>query len=335
MDWKTYLKNSLHDSFLWKGIALSQSIQFHSRYALHYKTPFLKYKQTSLQEINIEFSNQCNLRCKFCALDHSKPTQFIEESTLRLFFDNFLADQRFRSVKTIQLYNAGETLLHPKFIELLHVIKVFKNQAYTQNIAFPSIEIVSNAIPLREKVAKAMVDANIVDVFRISMDGGTPEAFESIRTRAKWDVFYKNVHFFQKYQQEVGGKIQLKTITIVPDDKPLEIDWMDPQFKEILLMANSYELRRLHSWGGEVEGVASKKNVFKSGCNMILDQMILLPNGDVTVCCNDLNSKGVIGNILQNSLYEIYESEARKVYIHKLAQGKKHELELCKDCESY
>jgi radical SAM protein with 4Fe4S-binding SPASM domain len=142
--------------------------------------------------------------------------------------------------------------------------------------------------------------------------------------------------FFKNINKKLGGKIQLKTITIVPDDKPLELDWMDPQFKEILLMADSYELRRLHSWGGEVEGVLlRKKNVFKSGCNMILDQMILLPNGDVTVCCNDLNSKGVIGNILQNSLYEIYESEARKLYIHKLAQGKKHELELCKDCESY
>lgn len=66
-----------------------------------------------------------------------------------------------------------------------------------------------------------------------------------------------------------------------------------------------------------------------------MKQMVLLPNGDITVCCSDLNSRGVIGNLLQDDLYAIYNSKNRRRYIDLLYQGRKKEIELCKDCETF
>lgn len=335
MEWKSIIKNKLFESSFWKVVEFLQGLQYSFNYWWYYKTGFLSTNSTSIREINIEFSNQCNLRCKFCALDHDKPAVYMQENLLRQFFENLLSDKRFSKVETLQLYNAGETLLHPKVVDLLKVVKEYKQNFSAEGRKFPEVHIVTNAMLLREKLSKAIIDLKVVDVLRVSMDGGCPEDFEQMRTRAKWLPFYNNVKFFHQYNRETNGGVQLRTITIVPDDKPLSLDWMETEFREILELADSYELRRLHNWGGEIEGIGYRAKTHKTGCNMAMQQMVLLPNGDFTICCNDLNSKGVVGNLLQSNLYEVYKSAERIKYLDLLYEGKKEELELCRECETY
>jgi radical SAM protein with 4Fe4S-binding SPASM domain len=68
---------------------------------------------------------------------------------------------------------------------------------------------------------------------------------------------------------------------------------------------------------------------------MLMHQLVLLPNGDVTICCADLNSKGVIGNITTNSLYDIYTKPQRLQMLYEFIKGKKNEIDLCKECETF
>lgn len=63
--------------------------------------------------------------------------------------------------------------------------------------------------------------------------------------------------------------------------------------------------------------------------------MVLLPNGDITICCNDLNSKAVIGNITQTDFLDIYNGKTRREYLKLHLQGKKNEIEFCKGCETF
>ena len=103
-------------------------------------------------------------------------------------------------------------------------------------------------------------------------------------------------------------------------------------------MVDGYELRYAHNSGGEVEIEElknKKKKTYKVGCSLLMHQLVLLPNGDITVCCADLNSKGVIGNIKQEKLFAIYNKPQRKEMLRKFIQGKKKEIDLCKDCETF
>ena len=68
---------------------------------------------------------------------------------------------------------------------------------------------------------------------------------------------------------------------------------------------------------------------------MLMNQLVILPNGDVTVCCSDLNSKGVLDNILETSLYNIYNNKKRLHMVESLFNRKKHLLDLCKNCATY
>ena len=190
------------------------------------------------------------------------------------------------------------------------------------------------------------MDEGLVDEVEFSLDSGTPEDFEDLRVNAKWKLFFENVKFFAEYTRKSNRHIRIYGITIIPEPGPLNYSWMHPEFVELAQLFDHHEMRRLHDWGGEVDlpgdhhtGVGrkdSEKTVLKArGCDLLLRQMIWLPNGDVTICCNDLNSKGVVGNILNDSLWDIYNSPERRKYLDLLDAGHKGELELCKDCQTF
>ncbi len=325
------------ETFLKPFIKLMQGASFVLDYWLFYKFKLIR-KKSSITEINIEFVSYCNLRCILCSLDHEKPKVRMSAEILTRFFENFISDSRFRSVKTIHLYNAGEVLLHPKLMEMLDIVKHFKEKAKEKNIFFPQIALLTNAIILDEKKSKLLINSNIIDNIRFSMDGGNKEKFEEMRKRAEWDVFLKNIKTFCELNKKSAKPIPTGIITLVEYHNKLNTKWMSEEFKELLDLVDGYELRYAHNWGGDVE-IEELKNKsaasYKIGCSLLMHQLVLLPNGDITVCCADLNSKGVIGNINKDDLFTIYSKPQRLMMLQKFMKNKKHEIDLCRDCETF
>jgi radical SAM protein with 4Fe4S-binding SPASM domain len=321
----------------WRFIEYMQGVSYRFDYLRYYKWHLIKSK-TSITEINIEFVSYCNLRCKLCSLDHEKTKVRMSAHTLRSFFLNFLNDKRFRSVKTIHLYNAGEVLLHPKLEEMLNVIKEYKHIAEKQKLHFPKIALLTNATILNKKNSEILIHSHVLDNIRFSMDGGSKEKFEEMRSRAKWDEFVNNITAFCEMNSTSSRPIPTGIISVIEYENKLNTKWMSDDFKKLLNLADGYELRYAHNWAGEVD-IDELKNKkvknYKTGCSLLMHQLVLLPNGDVTVCCADLNSKGVIGNISTDNLFDIYNKPQRKEMLKKFMEDKKSEIELCKDCETF
>lgn len=320
---------------IWPMLVKAKSLVYKWNHWYYYNSSLGKDK-VSLRELNIEFNSTCNLRCKFCSLDFDKPREYMPADLLESILDQVVNDLRFANVQQLNLYNGGETLMHPKRLEMFELIGKKKREALAAGKAFPKVLLLTNGMLLREKLAKEILETNAVDVIQFSLDGGTPDKFEDLRVNAKWKPFYENVKTLHRLKSEMGADVQMKSITIVENEFPLNISWMDAEFKEIIGLMDHYELRRLHDWGGEVELDGQKSKVVnKTGCMLLMHQMVLLPNGDVTVCCNDLNSKGVIGNLNNTSLFDVYNSSERREYLDKLNDGRKAELDLCKNCVSF
>ncbi len=335
---KNFLVQRIGKSTLvWRAIEFFQGISFTFNYYMFYKFRFIKSK-SSITEINIEFVSYCNLRCKLCSLDHEKTKVRMSAETLKHFFEDLLSDRQFRSVKTLHLYNAGEILLHPKLGDMLDIIKKYKEQAKQKNISFPQIALLTNAAILDEKNSKLIINSDVIDNIRFSMDGGSKEKFEEMRVRAKWDDFSKHIETFCSLNKKSAKPIPTGIITLVEYQNKLNTEWMSEDFKKLLNMVDGYELRYAHNWGGdvEIEELKNKKvKNYKIGCSLLMHQLVLLPNGDITVCCADLNSKGVIGNILKDKLFDIYKKPMRLEMLDKFMKGKKKEIDLCKDCETF
>ena len=318
---------------LWNALQSLKSVSYIYNYIKYYVLPS---KQSSIREINIEFASACNLRCVFCSLDHDKPKVNMTLATLQKLLNELLEKKKFNGVEIINLYNGGETLLHPKRVEMFQAIADAKTKAKKMGKRFPKVLMLTNGMLLREKLTEQILETQALDVIQFSLDGGTTQKFEDLRVNAKWDLFYENVKKVNELRKILQPQLELKSITIVEGGYAMDTSWMDGEFKELISYMDHYELRRLHDWGGEVElDEETPKSFGKIGCNMAMHQMVLLPNGDVTVCCNDLNSKGVVGNINKTSFEDVYHSTNRRLYLDELLKGNRKNLDLCKNCQSF
>ena len=284
----------------------------------------------TLKWINFEFSSGCNLRCKWCTLDHSKKKIFMSERILEKCLKELSKNKDF-SLERIDLHNAGETLLHPKLELMLSTIAKWKRRIKGQ----PTIHLLTNAVLLTEEKTKKILENEVVDEVRFSVDGGTGEAYEEIRFGAKWEIVKKNILNFLELNK---NKVRTEIICMIPEDKPLTLEWMDADFRDLLKKVDRMDLRRPYNWDGSKK--LDLKNPFleqSNGqvCKFLLKNLVVLPNGDVTVCCADLNSRGVVGSLKKNSLEEIFLSQKRFGMLNLFFKGLKKDIELCKYCAGY
>ena len=135
--------------------------------------------------VNIEIYSACNLRCRFCNLDHEKQTTIMTEETLTEVLSKLAKlDQ---PIERIELHNGGETLLHPKLDKMLGLLKEYKDLIPGS----PKIVLLTNATPLSSKKIDQIIGSNAVDLIRFSVDGGTAEQFETPKISSAMGAYGK------------------------------------------------------------------------------------------------------------------------------------------------
>ena len=92
------------------------------------------------------------------------------------------------------------------------------------------------------------------------------------------------------------------------------------------------------NWAGHIDdGLVTERNEGPLVCSMHEDRdnkyipPIIVPNGDVVLCCKDWSMEYVLGNFLKCSFDELYESETYKEVTKKMAS--ENDNVLCRNCE--
>ena len=92
------------------------------------------------------------------------------------------------------------------------------------------------------------------------------------------------------------------------------------------------------NWAGHIDdGFVTERNEGPLVCSMHEDRdnkyipPIIVPNGDVVLCCKDWSMEYVLGNFLKCSFDELYESEIYKEVTKKMAS--ENDNVLCRNCE--
>lgn len=293
-------------------------------------------ERLTLEWLNLEFASNCNLRCKWCSLDHDKPKQFMTTELLGKVLDDVIRDPGVQ-LDRIELHNAGETLLHPDLPAMFAEIQKRKQD-------LPTINLLTNAGALNAARTKIILESGAIDVIRFSIDGGSKEEFEDLRRPAKWDHIRNNINAFLDANQASSRPLQTGVICIVDPQKPLTTEHMEPEFQQLFGRIDDVSLRHPHNWDGSEDlGIDDKayqkhaEKLSKQGkiCYFLTKDMVILPNGDTTVCCADLNSRGVIGSATFSSIRELYNSKKRQEMLRLFGEGRKDDIDLCKDCTGY
>ena len=147
-------------------------------HALKIKYFFQKPKP---REIIVDICAACNASCPFC------PRIYMPEERSKGYMDMdlfrfILAEAKREGIKNIRLYSTAEPTLHPKFDEIIELLK--------RDNFFVSVS--TNASMLDRHTDTLMK----VDILQYSIEGWDKESYEKYRVPLKFDKVYNNIKDF-------------------------------------------------------------------------------------------------------------------------------------------
>ncbi len=275
----------------------------------------IKYKvKNSDPVLTIEPNNICNLRCKMCPYD--RMTRKKETMSMNLFME--IIDQAYNfGCRTLQLQQYNEP-----FTDKL----IFERIRYARNKGM-SVKIYSNATLLNKKLRNALLETP-PDIIRFSVDGFYKKTFESIRINANYEIVVNNI--ISLLDERNKAKINLPRIEVyctALEDNRSEIGkivkfWKNKCDNVGVYPADSRE-------AGEYV-FYSFKNKKPYPC-YDPKNIIILSNGNVVMCCVDVDGKFVLGDLKKQKLEDIMKSErVKNLFLSHLKRN--GNLKMCKDC---
>lgn len=277
------------------------------------------------QQIWIEPTNYCNLRCIHCIQPQmTRPRGFMDFSLFRKVVDE-AANHNIH----INLCGQGEPLIHPKFCEM---VKYACQRAY-------SVRVVTNATLLDMKRAKEILKAE-PSWITFSFEGVTKEIYERIRRGANYEKTWRNIVNFIDMRDKMGKKTKIE-ISIIRE--PLtERKIQDFINKLLKLSVDSIAVNSLANWFGESDLVQAENIELnprvREVCRTPWIQLEIHWDGKVVSCMLDYNNRWVIGNAKRDTLMEIWNGDGMMRFRKALRDRNYKEIEqngpLCSQCDS-
>jgi len=135
-------------------------------------------------------NNRCNLKCKMCGFSDTRVAAVSKYDMPRSLFDS-IAVQVFPLTNFLVLSILTEPFMTRDFPDRLALVRQF---------AVPYSEIITNGTLLNERIIRKILDAEIT-CLTVSVDGGTKETYEAIRTGAVFQVVMYNLGLFQSMRR--------------------------------------------------------------------------------------------------------------------------------------
>jgi radical SAM protein with 4Fe4S-binding SPASM domain len=270
--------------------------------------------------INIEPTNQCNLRCRMCPRgDLTRPVGEIDMD----LFDKLAQEISRHAPAEVRLHKDGEPLKNPRIFEMIDHIKTVAPSTL--------LNMDTNALLLDEEKANKILDSKL-DVLLFSVNAATAETYKKVRGSTKYDQVIENIERFLKLRQERGFvwpkvKVQLIVMAETKDEIGLFKEQWGPHEVDVLLIPAI-------NWGGHRPEVKSLMQLPEKRypCTFLWNSFSINWDGKVSFCNVDYNHLGIIGDVREQTIEEIWKSPEFERYRELHKTGRWGEIDLCRDC---
>jgi len=299
-----------------------------------------------LQSINLSLSSACGADCLYCPPNRGKrikqkimPFNYAKKIIDGISSDDF---RKHHDIKNIIIGENGDAFLNKDLIKILRYIKLKLPQI--------SVEIFTNFQNFTEEKAETILGEKLIDKFYCNIDGHNNQNyynvkkinlektkhnltnFLKIRKKLNIDVpltvfiltlnnyihtIYNNFNFYPT-------KLEDHSLMEVPDDSSI----IKKQLKKMLDPEKDNITKSWAIGWAEREKFTDKKiNYKKYSCinlKRIEEEAFIAPDGTWYACCFDSNNELVLGNVIIQSINEIFLSKKRMELI-KLLKDKQFE----------
>ena len=288
--------------------------------------PYHKFK---LESVSVEVNNICNLKCKLC------PVQGLTRQKGSIKFNDFkiIVDKLKKSgVKHIDLMMSGEMTLNPHLFDMIR---------YVHKIGLTVFVATNGTSPKTKELIEAEPDG-----IEFAMDGISKETEEYYRVNSNFDKVSKHLQELCTYRDKLKKKTKIIWQFIVMRHNEHEVKDAIKLAKKLGVNQISFKpLSLVEGFSEEDKRTLAEKWLPRKWSHSRYDKKIdvnkpllcpaifgpmILYNGDVALCCYDINGKYVAGNILKEESFEKIWKSKRFRNLRKNVI--KNELPICKKC---
>lgn len=287
----------------------------------------------------VDPSNGCNFRCGFCPTGNPLLLRSVGRQSAIMrpdAFGNLVNGLREfpRPVKVLHLYKDGEPLLNKWLADLVSIAR--------RSGRFERIETTTNGAYLTADRAAEIIEAGI-DGIRISVYGLDDRSYkQNAGVEFKFETIVRNVTtlFSLKSARRPKLHIHCKIIdTGLPQaDKQRFIDTFSP-------IADSVHIDSLMQWvdAGHRDKVSNRNpttgmtgapiRLERKACSEPFMRLAVNSNGEVSVCCVDWAHETTVGNVNEQSLFEIWSGEPLRQFRLRHLMGQRKTIKPCAGCQ--
>lgn len=267
-----------------------------------------QYKQHQPWAIQIELVEGCNLRCNFCGLNgirgKDNSLKFMDFSVANALV-NDLVDNEWNSRLEFAMH--GEPTLNPNGLE---IVTAFRNALPKHHMM-----MTSNGGGLLKDPTK-LIDGYLASLNVLALDW-----YEGVKIIPKLLELYKGSHAVAYYPQDAKANPHRRR-------KGKDHDL-------VIVQDIAKATKGTHSTLNNHAGCGSPKNNRAKGkrCAKPFREMSIRWDGNVAICCNDWRGYYKCGNILEQTLEEIWNGPAFVAARKKLYYGER-DFGPCSGCDA-
>lgn len=285
--------------------------------------------------LQVQTLSFCNGNCSFCPYP-SFSTRLPQGKMAWKTYQSIVSEcSTFPALKTFTPMLQNEPLVDRDIFEYIHYFKE-KNRGKTQ------VELVTNGYLLTPKVITHLLHSPI-DKFIISLNSHFKETYEQLMPGFKFDKVIHNINNLLSHNL---NNIRLVIRFLETSQNRKEIPqalryWRKRGVRTEVLpfinnRANTIDIDSFKPpKSGRIKD-RIKRALFlyfsRKCCFLPFFHMNVLFNGDIILCCNDWGRKSILGNVNEQSLVDIWNSEKANQIRRNILRREYEAIEACKAC---
>ncbi|MEF2145481.1 MAG: radical SAM/SPASM domain-containing protein [Desulfovibrionaceae bacterium] len=288
---------------------------------LHWKKTGKRPRPSFPRAIQIMTDSRCNAQCLFCGyteVHKSLPQGQMEDD---LFYK--IVDECSRHwIGRISPYLMNEPLLDQRMPDFISYINR-KRKPVTK------VKINTNGALLTESMSERLVDSGLRHLW-VSVQGYSEESYRTSMNLSLSRVL-ENIDRFLDIRDRKGKKLPKISITTLHTSLvENELDYARKYWADRDV---TFKIHKLDNRSGkDLSDLGVTKPRLRRNCDLFLKQAYVLYNGDMILCCHDWRRSVVLGNVAEQGIAAVWNSERFVRIIREYFAGEYRNCEICRTC---
>ncbi len=277
------------------------------------------------RRIIAEMTSKCNFLCRMCPQQElRRPKMHMDAGVYMALFDEI---ERY-GVEGCWLYHLGESLLHPDFEKIIQNISTKKNLG--------TIWLSTNGQYFTRDKIETILASNITYI-NFSLHATTAKTYNKVAPQGDYQTVRHNLDTFLSLKGfNLPQKPYLHLQMIEQEPTSDEVDDFIREFHKIAEILSVNMLEYVNLPNNQMYGETQRQRKPLKSCDRASrGDCFVFSNGTVTLCDAAYNAEICIGNIFENSLYEIWNSAERMRILELNRTGHMDTLDFCRYCTDY